>query len=55
MKMPWGKYKGMRIEDIPSEYLRWAAANFSDDVIAEAADEEYNWREECGEHFWEDE
>lgn len=54
MKMPFGKYKGMRIEDIPSDYLRWLASSCDSENIAEAADEEYNWREEYGEHFWDD-
>jgi len=33
-KMPWGKYKGRFIKEIPEEYLIWAANNWSDQGIA---------------------
>ena len=52
MKMPWGKFKGDEIEDIPSGYLRWLAENCEDDLIATEADEEFQWRTDTGEHFW---
>ena len=52
MRMPWGKYKGVPIENIPSDYLRWLARDCEDDAIATAADEEYRWREQIGEHFY---
>lgn len=54
MRLPWGKYKGQEIDSIPSDYLRWLAENCDNDRIATAADEEYNWREHTGEHFYED-
>ena len=53
MKMPWGKFKGEDIEDIPSGYLRWLALNCEDDLICEAADKEFCWRTDNNEHFWE--
>ena len=52
MKMPWGKFKDEEIEDIPSGYLKWLAINCEDDDICEAADQEYRWRTDNGEHFW---
>lgn len=50
MIMPWGKYAGKTIEEIPSSYLKWLAEKCDDDEICEAADEEYQWRERNGEH-----
>lgn len=50
MKMPWGKYAGTEIEEIPSDYLRWLAENCDDEAICEAADEEYRWRSDHGGH-----
>uniref|UniRef100_A0A6M3IKR9 Putative quorum-sensing-regulated virulence factor n=1 Tax=viral metagenome TaxID=1070528 RepID=A0A6M3IKR9_9ZZZZ len=54
MKMPFGKYKGADIEDIPSDYLYWLARNCNNEVIATEADQEYQWREKTGGHFWND-
>lgn len=54
MKMPWGKYKDEELDDIPSDYLYWIAANCDQDNIASAADEEYRWREDNSAHFWEE-
>lgn len=28
--MPWGKYKGVKIENIPFDYLKWCLANTLD-------------------------
>jgi len=36
--MPYGKFKGRRLEDIPTGYLRWAAENFNDDRLATGCD-----------------
>lgn len=38
MKMPWGRYKGQPIEDVPTDYLEWLAENISgsDELIREA-------------------
>jgi hypothetical protein len=44
--MPWGKYKNQYIHTLPSSYLKWLAENCDwDDVICEAADEEWQYRE----------
>lgn len=53
MKMPWGKFKGEDIEDIPSGYLHWLAENCEDDLIATMADEEFRIRTDDGTHFYE--
>lgn len=41
MKMPFGKYAGQDIEDIPADYLRWFAATVEghDDVVKECEDQ----------------
>lgn len=51
MKMPWGKYRGKDIEDIPSSYLRWLTYNCEDDEIQQAAEQEHSWRTEWHKHF----
>jgi len=51
--MPWGAFKGQEIQQIPSGYLKWLAENCEDETICCAADEEYNWRTDMNEHFWE--
>lgn len=52
--MRWGKYRGRRIEDIPSGYLKWLAENARDEVVARNADEEWRWREDHNAHFEDD-
>jgi len=54
MKMPWGKFKGDDIEDIPSGYLMWLAVNCEQDDIATAADEEYRWRTDNNAHKYDE-
>ncbi len=44
MEMPWGKHAGTKIEDLPTDYLKWLAGNCDDEEICEAADEEYRYR-----------
>ena len=51
--MPKGKFEGKLIVDIPSDYLRWVAENWEDDIIATAADEEWNFRQDNNSHFYE--
>ena len=29
-RMPWGKYKGYYLKDVPENYLTWAATNWID-------------------------
>lgn len=50
MKMPWGKFKGKDIEEIPSGYLKWLAENCDNDSIAMEADKEWQWREKNNQH-----
>lgn len=49
-KMPWGKYRGKTLDEIPSTYLRWLAECCDNPIIASHADTLWNWREEMGEH-----
>jgi hypothetical protein len=51
--MPWGKFIGKTIEEIPSSYLKWLAENCDDEDIATAADTEFEWRNEHSRHIWE--
>jgi len=51
MKMPFGKYKGKEIEEIPSWYLKWAAENLSQDHLATVCDREWQWREKHNSHI----
>lgn len=32
--MPWGKYKGYYLKDVPDSYLKWAAINWQDRGVA---------------------
>jgi len=53
-KMPWGKYRYKRLEDIPSSYLIWVAENVKDNTVCTMCDLVWRWREENGEHFEEE-
>ncbi len=35
-KIPVGKYKGVYLKDVPSDYLHWAVSNWSDRNITSA-------------------
>lgn len=48
--MPWGRYRGEAIEELPSRYLRWAAERAEDEDVAAAADEELRWRDDHDAH-----
>lgn len=50
LKWPFGKYKGQRLEDIPSGYIRWAAENFNNNTWAAACDLVWRYREQTGSH-----
>ena len=54
MKMPFGKHKGQKIEDLPSDYLKWVAENIDNETICCEADDEYQWRENTNDHWYED-
>lgn len=34
-KMPFGKYRGRFLKDVPIEYIRWAVMNIQDRASAE--------------------
>jgi uncharacterized protein (DUF3820 family) len=34
-RMPWGKYKGRYLCEIPDDYILWAVKNWSDKATAE--------------------
>ena len=47
--MPWGIYKGKKIEDLPSWYLKiaacWDEKTKVQKAVVKACDDEYQWRE----------
>lgn len=46
LAMPFGKYKGQYIHNLPSSYLHWLAVNCDwNTEVQEAADEEWQYRE----------
>lgn len=55
MFMPFGKYKGTRVCDLPSDYLKWLAENITEKgseiqkKVCLAADKEYQLRITAGE------
>lgn len=51
MEMPWGKYKGKAMFEIPSSYLLWMAQNVDNEKICAAADREWQWREKHNNHW----
>jgi len=46
----FGKYKGWKMDELPSSYLKWASENFSNDTWAAACDVVWNYREQTGTH-----
>ena len=59
MIIPFGKYKGHSIEDLPSSYLKWLTENIHDNEMEERsiclnADEEYQFRASYNSHFEDD-
>ena len=50
--MPYGKFKGKAMHEIPSAYLKWLAENMDDESIACKADEEYQHREQYNCHWY---
>ena len=56
MIMPYGKFKGQDIANVPSSYLRWIAENVEEKTprgkkICLAADAEYQYREKNDGHI----
>ena len=52
IRMPYGKFKGKFIHEIPSGYLKWMAENMYDEDLCCAADEEYWLRDRQNSHWW---
>ena len=49
-RMPWGRYRGKKMDEIPSGYLRWLAESCDNAIISHHADVLWNWREEMDAH-----
>ena len=52
---PYGpdNHKGKRLGDIPSGFVKWISENSFDDELAEAASDEWFFRDKFNNHFWE--
>jgi uncharacterized protein (DUF3820 family) len=50
MIMPFGRYQGQDIKDVPSGCLHWLANNCDREDVREAADTEYRHRTEQDSH-----
>ena len=48
MKMPFGKYKGQDMEDLPDSYLLWLAENIESGAVLEEAENQLKLREGVG-------
>jgi uncharacterized protein (DUF3820 family) len=35
IKMPYGKYKGVYLKDVPDDYIKWGILNYTDRGMAE--------------------
>lgn len=52
MILTFGKHAGKSISDIPSDYLRWLfTESTTNDEVQEAAEAEYQFREQHRTHF----
>lgn len=49
-RLPWGKYRGKALDDIPSTYLAWLSECCDNPIIASHAEALWQWREEMDEH-----
>jgi hypothetical protein len=46
MKMPWGKYRGFYLKDVPTDYIRWVVMNYENQPgLAQVCAEELVRRE----------
>lgn len=43
--MPWGKFKGIYLKDVPTDYIKWAVVNYKDSALATWFAEELQHRE----------
>ncbi len=50
-KMPFGKYKGKAIEDLPTSYLKWMVEKLDDDDFIDEAAAELAFRDKYDTHF----
>lgn len=46
--MPWGKFKGTKMDLIPSGYIKWLARECDNDDIATKASLVDQWRDRIG-------
>lgn len=53
---PYGpeKHKGKRFGELPSNFIKWIAENSFREDLAEAASNEWHFRDRYGDHVWED-
>lgn len=47
-KMPFGKFRGKELNNIPNSYLMWLAENCNADYISGYADKVIKWRNKYG-------
>ena len=45
-KMPWGKFKGIFIKELPDWYIEWASVNYEDRGMRIWFSEEMDYRNE---------
>ncbi len=46
--MPFGRYKGKDMEDLPTDYLQWLAENVSNTAVVQEAENQLVLREGQG-------
>lgn len=46
--MPWGKFVGKQLKELPNSYIEWLAANSKNELVAEYADLVRQWKEKYG-------
>jgi len=51
MIIDFGQYKGIDLEDIPTDYLRWVVKQAMDENLLEAAEGELEYRDNYNLHF----
>lgn len=57
--MPWGAYRGWKIENIPSPYLKYTVTYWDEDTdfmkkLVEECSKEYEFRERYNCHIYKD-